>query len=121
MGNIVWLLGWRPKRPFLCTPRARNCVFGSLEGVSLKCTMPENIVWVLGWRPNHPYHCTPWARNCVFGSVGWVFLNWTMPENIVWVLGWRPNHPYIPLHTMGQKLCFWIPRMGVFELHNARK
>ena len=29
--------------------------------------------------------------------------------------------PPMALHTMGQKLCFWIPRMTVFELHNARK
>ena len=27
----------------------------------------------------------------------------------------------IPLHTTSQKLCFWIPRMGVFEMHNANK
>jgi hypothetical protein len=27
----------------------------------------------------------------------------------------------IPLHTTSQKRCFWIPRMGVLELHNARK
>ena len=43
-----------------------------------------------------------------------------MSENIVWVLGWPPQPP-IPLHTTGQKTCFGMPRMGVFELHNATK
>ena len=43
-----------------------------------------------------------------------------MIENMVWVLGWRPNHSE-PLHTMGQKKCFWIPRTGVFETHHANK
>ena len=27
----------------------------------------------------------------------------------------------IPLHTIRQKRCFWIPGVGVFELHNAKK
>ena len=149
------VLGWRPKHPYYCTPWARNCVFGSLEWVSLDCSMPENIVWVPGWRPNNPYHCTPWARNCVFGSLEWVSLKHTMPQKNLRVLCWRPEHPYlctpwarncvfgplgwvslnctmpkkncmgsgvapqppIPLHTMGQKRCFWIPRVGVFETH----
>ena len=26
----------------------------------------------------------------------------------------------IPAHTTGQKICFWIPRMCVFETHNAK-
>ena len=26
-----------------------------------------------------------------------------------------------PLHTMGQKRCFWIPNMVVFEMHHAKK
>ena len=37
-----------------------------------------------------------------------------MPKKIVWVLGWRP------LHTMGQKICFWIPGMGVLGMRNAK-
>ena len=27
----------------------------------------------------------------------------------------------IPLHTTSQKLCFWIPTMGVFEMHHVKK
>ena len=27
----------------------------------------------------------------------------------------------IPLHTMGQERCFWIPGMGVFEMDDAKK
>ena len=27
----------------------------------------------------------------------------------------------IPLHTMGHKRCFWIPKMVVFKTHNAKK
>ena len=29
--------------------------------------------------------------------------------------------PPIPLHTMGQRRYFWIPRMGVFETHDTKK
>ena len=92
---------------------------GFLEWVSLNCTMPENIMWVLGWRPNHPYHCTPWARKGVFGSLEWVPLVCTMPETYQVGSGVAPQPP-IPLHTMGQKRCFWIPGVGVFAIHNAR-
>ena len=27
---------------------------------------------------------------------------------------------HIPLHTMDQKRCFWIPEMGVFAMGNAK-
>ena len=39
-----------------------------------------------------------------------------------YVMGSRvaPQTP-IPLHTTGQKRCFWIPKMVVFETHHARK
>ena len=30
-------------------------------------------------------------------------------------------HAPIPLHSTGQKMCFWIPGMGVFEMDNAKK
>ena len=29
--------------------------------------------------------------------------------------------PPTPLHTMGQKRCFWVTRMGVFEMDDAKK
>ena len=29
--------------------------------------------------------------------------------------------PPKPLHTIGQKRCFWVPKMGVFETHDAKK
>ena len=28
---------------------------------------------------------------------------------------------HIPLHTMGQKKCFWMPEMVVFETHEAKQ
>ena len=34
------------------------------------------------------------------------------------VSGVAPQTP-IPLHTMGQKSCFWIPGMVVFDKDNA--
>ena len=34
--------------------------------------------------------------------------------------GVAPQTP-VPLHAAGQKRCFWIPGMVVFELHNAKK
>ena len=117
---MLWVLGWRSKNPYHCTPRAGKGVFGSPGWVSLKCTMPKNMLWFLGWRSKNPYHCTPQARKGVFGYLGWVSLERTMPENIVWVLGWRLNHPY---HCTPQasKGVFWIPRMVMLELHSAKK
>ena len=37
-----------------------------------------------------------------------------------WGYGVGPQTP-IPLYPVGQERCFWTPRMGVFELHNANK
>ena len=37
-----------------------------------------------------------------------------------WGSAVAPQTP-IPLHTMGQKMCFWIPGMEVFEMDNAQK
>ena len=34
--------------------------------------------------------------------------------------GVAPQTP-IPLYPIGQQRCFWIPRMGVFGLQNAKK
>ena len=34
--------------------------------------------------------------------------------------GLAPKTP-IPLHTIGQKRCFWIPGMAVFEMDSAKK
>ena len=117
--NIVWVLGWRLKHPYLCTPWARNSVFRNLGLGCLKWTMPKNIVWVLWWSPKHPYLCTRWARKKVFGYLGWGCLKWTMRKNCLGS-GVAPQTP-IPLHTMGQKRCFSIPGMGLFELDIAKK
>ena len=32
-----------------------------------------------------------------------------------------PAQTPIPLHTVGQKMCFWIPGMGVLEIDRAKK
>ena len=62
----------------------------------------------------------------LWGTVVLVFgahpsLKRTTGKNIVWVPGWRPEHRTpTPLHTRGQKKCFWIPGMGVFEPQNAK-
>ena len=39
---------------------------------------------------------------------------------MLWVLGVAPQ-TRIPLHTLDQKRCFWIPKMVVFEMHYAKK
>ena len=44
-----------------------------------------------------------------------------MPKYMVWFLGWRPEHTYPSVHTIGQKQCFWIPEMVVFERHHAKR
>ena len=103
--NIVWVLGWRSKHAYLCTPWATKGMFRYLGWVCLKRTMPKNMVRVLGWRPKHEYHCTPWARKGVFGCLERVCLKCTRPKNMVWVLGWRPKHEY---------LCTSRARNGVF-------
>ena len=45
----------------------------------------------------------------------------TMPKNSFWVLGWAVPQTPIPLYPTGQKRWFCVPRMGMFELHNAKK
>ena len=77
-------------------------------------------LWVLGWRSKHPHLCTPPGRKPVFGYLRWVRLKRTMPKNIAWVLGWRSRHPYL-CTPRARKAGFWIPRMGVFETHHAKK
>ena len=81
--------------------------------------MPKNNTSVLRWRPKNPYHCTPRASKGVFGCLGWGCLNYTMPKKEI-VFDMAPKTP-IPLYPIGQHRCFWIPEMGVFELHNAKK
>jgi hypothetical protein len=61
-------------------------IFGYLEWMCLKNTMPKNIAWILRWRSNHPYLCTPWASEGIFGYLEWVCLKHTIPKNIVWIL-----------------------------------
>ena len=39
-----------------------------------------------------------------------------MPQKMLSVLGWRPKDA-IPLHTLGQKRCFCITKLVVFETH----
>ena len=92
--NTVWVLGWRPKHPYHCTPQASKGDFGYLGRWCLNCTVPRNTVWVLGWPQKHPPHSTPHASKGVFGSLGWWCLNCTVPKNTVWVLDWRPKHPH---------------------------
>ena len=114
---MLWVLGWRPKHAYLCTPWARKGVFGYLKWWCLKHTVPQNMLWVLGWRPKHAYLCTPWARKsfCIPKMV--VF---EMHNAIKWCLGSgaAPRTP-IPLYPTVQQKCFWIPWMVMFEMHNA--
>ena len=42
--NMLWVLGWRSKHTYHCAPQARNCVFGSLQWVCVKCTMSRNTL-----------------------------------------------------------------------------
>ena len=103
--NIVWVLGWRPKRTHLGTPYTTKGVVGYLGWGCLNCRMPKIIVWARGGRLKHPYHCTPSARKGVSRHLAWRCLKCTMPKSIVWILGWRPKHPY---------LCIPWARKGVF-------
>ena len=39
---------------------------------------------------------------------------------MLWALGCRPK-THIPVHTVGQQMCLWIPKMVVVETHHAEK
>ena len=93
--NIVWVLGWRPKHPYLCTLWAKKGVFGYLGWGCLKWTLPNNLVRVLEWRPKHPYVCTPRVRKGVPGYLRWRCLKWKMPKILFGLTGWRLKHPYL--------------------------
>ena len=41
-----------------------------------------------------------------------------MTENMIYGVAPKTR---IPLHTMNQKKCFWIPKMVVFERHSAKQ
>ena len=71
--------------------------------------MPKIIVWVLRWRPKQPYLCTLQSSKSVFGYLKYVMGYGVAPQTC------------IPLHTMGQKRCFWIPKVVVFQTHHAKK
>jgi hypothetical protein len=77
------------------------------------------MLWVLGWRPKHTYPCTPRARKDVSGYLKWWCLKQTMPKKYAMGSGVVPQ-TRIPLHTLAQKRCFWIPKMVVFETHHAK-
>ena len=66
---------------------------------SLKHTIPKNIVWILFFFFLFPFRRTSSQRT----------LSRVAPQT------------RIPLHTLGQKRCFWIPKMVVFETHHATK
>ena len=106
--DVIWVLGWRPKQPYLCTPWARKGVFGYLEWWCLKWSMPENIVCVLGWRPKHPYpsmrsHRGP--ENVCFRFPGTGVFEMDNAKKYRLRSGVAPQTT-IPLHTMGPKGCY---------------
>ena len=105
--NIVWVLGWRPKHPYLCAPPARKGVFGYLGWGSLNYTTPKNIVWVLGWRPKHPCLCTPQARKRCFWILGMGVFELRNAKKYCMGSRVAPRAP-IPLHTTSQEKVFFL-------------
>ena len=117
--NIVRVLVWRPKHPYLRTPWASKGVFGYMGWGCLKGTVPKKIVCVVVWRPQHPYVCTPQASNGIFGYPGGGCLKGTVPKKL-FRFGLAPQAPMVP-YTMSQQRCFWIHGLEVFEMDNAKK
>ena len=78
------------------------------------------MLWVLWCRSKHAHLCTPWAGKGIFEYLKWWCLKHTMPikYGVGCGLALRTR---IPLRTMGQKRCFWIPKMVVFETHHAKR
>ena len=111
--------GVAPQTPIpLYTTGQQRCFWIPRMGV-FELHNAKKIVWVQGWRPKHPYLCTLQASKDVFGYLRWWCLKCTMPKKSL-CSGVAPQTP-IPLYPTDQQRCFWIPKMGVFELHSAKK
>ena len=111
--------GWRPKHPYLGTPRARKDVFGSLGWVGLKCTMPKKSCGFCGGAPTPHISAHYGQKSCPWIPRMGVFQMHCAEKKCVG--SWMAHRTCIPVQTTGQKSCSWIPRMGVFQIHNAKK
>ena len=76
-----------------------------------KCTL-----W--GWGSEHAYLYTKRTTKSVFRCLVWVFLKRTMPK--MCIVGVAPQ-TCIPWHQTYHQKYFWIPGMGVFEMHDDKK
>ena len=72
---------------------------------------------VLTWRPKCTYLCTKYASHIFLLGAEYVCV-WDEQCQQLWGLDVVPQMR-IPLHQMCQKPFFWMPSMGVFEMHNA--
>ena len=119
--NIVWVLGWRSKHPYLCTPWARKGVSGHLGWGSLKCTRPKKYCVGSGVALQTPIPLHTMAQKGFFcGHLAWWRLKRTMPKKYCVGSGVALQPPP-PLHTLGQKRCLPVPRMVVFEIYDAKR
>ena len=71
-----------------------------------------------GWRAEHAYLCTKRTTKSVSGCLVWVVLKCTMPN--MCIVGVAPQ-TCMPLDQTYHQKCFWIPGIGGFEMHNAKK
>ena len=73
---------------------------------------------LLAWRPKRAHLCTNSASNSAVGYLGRACLKCAMPKHCPFGV---PPQARIPLHQICQQQCSWVPRMGMFEMHNAKK
>ena len=116
---MVWVLGWRPNHPYLCTPWDRKSVFESLQLVSLNCIRPEKSCAFWGGAPTTQTTARYGPERCFLISKMVVFE--THHSKKYGLGSGVAPQTRIPLHTMGSKRYFWMPKKVVFETHHAKK
>ena len=103
-----------PRSPWcaaVCIPR--KSAYPMYQGYTLYAIL------VLGWRPKHQYPCHHGPEKVFLDT--WNGCVWNGQCKRLQGFSGPALLAYIPLHTVGQKMRFWIRGMGVFGMDNAKK
>ena len=110
------VLVWRTERTYLCSSNANKFLrIPSVDAFEMHNAIP--CVFFV-WRAEHVHVRTKIATKIVFGYVVWMRVNEQCDKICISGVA---DGTHIPLHQKCQQKCLWIPSMGVFEMHNAKK
>jgi len=103
-------------RTYTCTLHLRKYVFGYLPWMSSNCTMQQTGGGFRGGAPCAHTSAHYISENVFLGTCHGCLQTAQCNK---WEGGSGVALRDIPLHTTSQKICFWVPAMDVFKLHNA--